>query len=98
MTNISVATTARQTYDAATVSAIAAGKLDIDPDVDTVIGRSGERGTSALPDGHRNKQGLETPGKYPADVIVDFPAVRMSRQVDDAIATFGAGNVSTKAV
>lgn len=97
MTNVSVATTARLAYEAQLAASNAAGDLDVHPDT-IQMGWAGEKGTSALTAGHPNLKDTANPGKFAADSIVDFPAVRQSRQVDVAIATFGAGNVVPKAV
>lgn len=57
--------------------------LDVAPDKDHLPGEAGERGTSALPDGHPGKAGLvsekhEVTGieKYNSDVVIDGVVAR----------------------
>lgn len=106
MADLKSATKAREGYDKAAESAAKNNQLDIAPDTNYKPNEAGERGTSALPEGHPARKGLDverSQGTYPGaekfgeDVIVDFPHVRMSRAVDQAIHEFGPGNVGTKA-
>jgi hypothetical protein len=92
-------------YNDAAEAAEKNNQLDIAPDPDRKPNELGERGTSALPEGHPARKGLDVeraqdtyPGaeKYAKDVIIDGFAARSPREVERTVREYGQGNVSTK--
>lgn len=92
----SAAQTAATNYATAKATDVAAGKSDTNPDV------TPGKGTSNLTAGNPARKGLDVARNlvaenYAGDAFVDGYVVRSVRAVDAAIATNGAGPVTTKA-